>query len=901
MKPLQKYNIIGLLSILVMGEALFQPAGSSAQALKPSYAISYQGSLMSQNSLAEGVFDIRASLYGDPDGLEQIWSGLYRVDVNQGIYHLELGSGQYPLPAPSNLDRPLWLGVSVSGQPELRPLVPLVSVPYALNVADNSITRNKLDVDYVGSLLVNGQKITGEGTAINILGSGGIDVSYDPGSKSILLSGNAASQGGKADRTLSDPLLELGDMIYGDANGHKQRLAGNSSTTKKFLTETGTGSTGAVPVWSTIAASDLPSLPNLTGTLDVSHGGTGATSLTNNGILIGNGNQPISGVTLADGQVLIGSTGAAPIAATLSGTPNRISVTAGAGSITLSTPQDIASTSSPTFSALILSGKATSAATSTSDSSNTLTTKGYVDAKLVGSSGWALTGNSGTTAGTHYLGTTDLQAVDIRTNDIIRLRVNTNGSIQRSGSGDARGLHAVDLQVRRDYDHQVSSGEASVIDGGQFNTSSAAYSAVGGGLGNTVTAPAATIAGGYQNAVKQQFSTVGGGFRNLIHAEHSVIAGGSGNSIGIEGSTWWGSYSTISGGTGNVITGPNSTIGGGLSNVVSAQGSAIFAGQNNRIISGSHSAIVGGQNNVIEAFHGFIGGGLGNGAWSSSVVGGGRGNFAQGFRSFIGAGDSNITAGNHGNYSFIGAGRSNANWGVSAFIGAGEKNTVFNYGVIGGGTNNTVGEYSAIPGGRDLQIHERAFGFNADASGLKTNLGSNTNLAYFGNADLWVGNVDNTARQLRFYEPNASYTYSGTNYTAFKAQAQSANITYTLPAAQGTAGSLLSNDGSGNLAWSTTLKPESIEMGSGKLLLSYSTVNNNGTCGNTTLVLINSTGADAVKSKAALPASGANGQLLIVTTDDPDGAEVDDGATVTAFTTSGSVQFVYAGGAWKRL
>ena len=59
---------------------------------------------------------------------------------------------------------------------------------------------------------------------------------------------------------------------------------------------------------------------------------------------------------MTNGQLIIGSTGAAPVVADLTGTANQITVTAGAGSITLSTPQDIAAASSPTFAGLTVSG-----------------------------------------------------------------------------------------------------------------------------------------------------------------------------------------------------------------------------------------------------------------------------------------------------------------------------------------------------------------------------------------------------------------------------------------------------------------------------------------------------------------------------------------------------------------
>lgn len=54
-----------------------------------------------------------------------------------------------------------------------------------------------------------------------------------------------------------------------------------------------------------------------------------------------------------------------------------------------------------------------------------------------------------------------------------------------------------------------------------------------------------------------------------------------------------------------------------------------------------------------------------------------------------------------------------------------------------------------------------------------------------------------TASEFRFLEPSGS----GTNYTAFKAVAQGANVTYSLPPDDGNSGELLRTDGSGVLTW----------------------------------------------------------------------------------------------------
>lgn len=65
-----------------------------------------------------------------------------------------------------------------------------------------------------------------------------------------------------------------------------------------------------------------------------------------------------STAAMTNGQLLVGSTGANPALATLTGTANQVVVTNAAGSITLSAPQNIAAGSSPTFAGLSLTGLA---------------------------------------------------------------------------------------------------------------------------------------------------------------------------------------------------------------------------------------------------------------------------------------------------------------------------------------------------------------------------------------------------------------------------------------------------------------------------------------------------------------------------------------------------------------
>lgn len=49
----------------------------------------------------------------------------------------------------------------------------------------------------------------------------------------------------------------LGDTLYGSAANTLAKLAGNTTTTKQYLSQTGTGSVSAAPVWSQIAEADI--------------------------------------------------------------------------------------------------------------------------------------------------------------------------------------------------------------------------------------------------------------------------------------------------------------------------------------------------------------------------------------------------------------------------------------------------------------------------------------------------------------------------------------------------------------------------------------------------------------------------------------------------------------------
>ena len=99
------------------------------------------------------------------------------------------------------------------------------------------------------------------------------------------------------------------------------------------------GAAGA-PSFRTMTSNDVPNLDATkitTGTLSVSRGGTGSTSFSPNAVITSNAaGTALTSQTLNNGQIMVGSTGNAPVATTLTA-GTGISITNAAGSITIGT------------------------------------------------------------------------------------------------------------------------------------------------------------------------------------------------------------------------------------------------------------------------------------------------------------------------------------------------------------------------------------------------------------------------------------------------------------------------------------------------------------------------------------------------------------------------------------
>jgi hypothetical protein len=118
-------------------------------------------------------------------------------------------------------------------------------------------------------------------------------------------------------------------------------------------------STGVVKAVSgVLSAGNVSLTTEVSGTLPVANGGTNSsTALNSNRIMVSSAGAIVEAAALTNGQLLIGSTGAAPVAANITQGANQgVVITNGAGSIALTTVQDIRTTATPTFAGQTLSG-----------------------------------------------------------------------------------------------------------------------------------------------------------------------------------------------------------------------------------------------------------------------------------------------------------------------------------------------------------------------------------------------------------------------------------------------------------------------------------------------------------------------------------------------------------------
>jgi hypothetical protein len=215
-------------------------------------------------------------------------------------------------------------------------------------------------------------------------------------------------------------------------------------------------------------------------------------------------------------------------------------------------------------------------------SGNTLTI-----ASTGGGAGWSLTGNSGTTPGTNFLGTTDDVALEVKVNGARALRIEPATSPNVIGGSEGNLVNAGVVGAT------VSGGGTAAL----INRVTDDYGFVGGGnsnragdnAGTTVDRAGATVVGGSNNVASGLNSVVAGGFVNTA-GDHSAVVGGVSNDAtsefnfiggGNNNTAGLGAWNTVCGGIDNIAMGSAAAVGGGSSNVANVSYATIPGGRSN--------------------------------------------------------------------------------------------------------------------------------------------------------------------------------------------------------------------------------------------------------------------------------------------------------------------------------
>lgn len=195
------------------------------------------------------------------------------------------------------------------------------------------------------------------------------------------------------------------------------------------------------------------------------------------------------------------------------------------------------------------------------------------------SGGWALTGNSGTTPGTDFLGTTDQAALVFKVNDQQAARIVPEDTTASWNIGNpsniiASGVDGAVVAGGSSGDINKVINSWAVVLGGRSNIASGLNSSIVGGTNNKSSGKDTFVGGGNLNEATSFASTISGGTENQAQGKTSFIGGGNANNA----QGWW---STISGGNYNTAKGFVAYVGGGDHNHADGNYSAIPGGEKN--------------------------------------------------------------------------------------------------------------------------------------------------------------------------------------------------------------------------------------------------------------------------------------------------------------------------------
>jgi hypothetical protein len=604
-------------------------------------------------------------------GTQKLWQSTMTTTLDaSGVFSTLLGTPENPLPDAQAMDRPIFLGVSMDGQSEMRPLTTVTASAYALNVADNSITTNKiaagavtadkLNIDYVSAIAVDGVPITSKGDTLNLVSSDGLKFYYDPTTKQ-LTAGTPEKPVVLQNPCSNNIALDPTNTVI---NGCSNIIDPGSSPKTQY---------------STIAG-------GLNNEIAIGPGGSFASSYS----IIAGGEQN----WIQDDHDVIGG-----------GLENYVSeeysaIVGGQQDTVQAIQSFIGGGLKNAIGTINVEEYALKNAIVGGEGNKILPQKDTGSAK--GTIEWSIIGgglNNTIKANTGVVGGGELNLID--------------SAAEHSfiGGGRANIIQGPFCAIAGGDSNQINNifADHNFIGGGLHNVeNNPSYGAIVEGWDNLLDTDAwvSTIAGGGFDTIRSSRGFIGGGWRNVIQSSdlYSTIAGGEGNQI-------WNEHAFIGGGYNNLNHGPFGTLGGGNTDTSQSAYGFLGGGFHNTIDYNSDTAVlVGGADNYVRGYYAFLGGGLKDSLiWSPyAVLGGGDSNrINSSDHAFLGGGlqdtisdqsyNSVLVGGVHNHVASLSNSYSPGGGGVALFDN-GES-------FLGGGSNNNIwSSVSVLVGGVDNLI-----------------------------------------------------------------------------------------------------------------------------------------------------------------------------------------------------
>lgn len=368
-----------------------------------------------------------------------------------------------------------------------------------------------------------------------------------------------------------------GDTLYSSTTNTLAKLAGNTTTTPKYLRQVGTGAASQAPTWDTLAASDITS-----GTVAVANGGTGLSSYTTGDLLYASGATTLAGLPdAATGNVLLsGGMGVAPsYGKVVFGTHTSGTNSVSQGGTGVSTLTGLAYGNGTSAFTAASAAEVVAVIGSTPVANATNATNATTAASCSGNAATATVLETARNInGVSFNGSADITISANTTNTLTRGSYltgdNFNGSAATTWAVDADTANTANKVVARDGSGNFSAGTITATLNGNATSATTADSVSGtvaianGGTGATTEADARTNLGA---------TTVGSNFFTLsnpsaitfprINANNTVDA--------LSASTF---RSAIGAGTVTSVSGSGSANGLSLSGSVSTSGSIALVG-----------------------------------------------------------------------------------------------------------------------------------------------------------------------------------------------------------------------------------------------------------------------------------------------------------------------------------